>query len=374
MITRTFRAANMREAFDNIQRTLGPDALVVSVRQVPAGSVWEVWRKPEVEVVAMSKKDEGQEPKTEPRAKAPAARPPETETRAKDLAADFAQVKSTLSEVASRLDRFTLSDWSVPLGNIYRRLVAQELDEELARRVIAACTEALNPRTLENESVVREYVQQQLEAALTEPVNSAITAPVVCLVGTSGAGKTATVAKLAAHYTQTLGRRVAWICADTFRAGAIAQARIYAEALKLPLRVAYTPPELAQAVAAEPDADLILVDTPAYNPRRTSTIVELGELLTALPASLRATYLALPATAKASDALEALAASKPFDLKGLVLTKLDETHTFGSSFNVAWRSGLPLAFFTTGAEALGDLQPAQTRLLINALFGEGLAR
>ena len=374
MITRTFRAANMLEAYENIQRTLGPDALVVSVRQVPAGSVWEVWRKPEVEVVAMAKK--GANPSARPAAPAdaPAAKPAETDQRARELAADFAQVKSTLSEVASRLDRFTLADWSVPLGNLYRRLLAQELDEELTRRVITACTEALNPRALDNEAVVREYVQQHLEAALTAPAQAAITATVVCLVGTSGTGKTATVAKLAAHYTQTLGRRVAWICADTFRAGAIAQARIYAEALKLPLRVAYTAPELAQAVAAEREADLILVDTPAYNPRRTQTVVELGELLTALPAALRATYLAVPATAKVSDALEALAACKPFDLKGLVLTKLDETRTFGGSFNVAWRSGLPLAFFTTGAEALGDLQPAQARLLVNALFGEGLAR
>jgi len=368
MITRTFRAPTMQEALDSIQRALGPDALVVSVRQVPAGSVFEVWRKPEIEVVAMGKKGAEQAPKPEP------AQAPETEARAQELAADFAQVKSKLSEVASRLDRFTLADWSAALGSLYRRLLAQELDEELTRRVIAACTEALNPRALENEGLVREYVQRQLEAALAEPLEAALTAPVVCLVGTSGAGKTATVAKLAAHYTQTQGRRVAWVCADTFRAGAIAQARLYAEALKLPLRVAYTPAELAQAVAGEAAADLILVDTPAYNPRRTSTVVELGGLLTALPAAVRATYLVVPATAKDSDALEALAACKPFDLKGLVLTKLDETQTFGSSFNLAWRSGLPLAFFTTGPQALGDLQPAQARLLVNALFGEGLAR
>jgi flagellar biosynthesis protein FlhF len=366
MITRTFRAANMLTALDDIQRTLGPDALVVSVRQVPAGSVWEVWRKPEVEVVAMAKKAPGAAVKKEP------AEPPAPD---KTLAADFAQVKSTLSEVASRLDRFTLADWSAPLGDLYRRLVAQELDDELARRVVTACTETLNPRALDDEALVREQVQRQLEAVLNDqPQAAAAAAPVICLIGPSGSGKTATVAKLAAHFTKTLGLHAAWICADTFRAGAIAQARIYAEALKLPLRVAYTAPELAQAVAAERDADVILVDTPACNPRRTSSVVELGELLTALPPTLRAAYLTIPATAKVSDALEAVAACKPFDPRGLILTKLDETRTFGSCVNVAWRSGLPLAYFTTGPEAHGDLHPAQARPLINALFGEGLAR
>lgn len=366
MITRTFRAANMLAALDDIQRTLGPDALVVSVRQIPAGSVWEVWRKPEVEVVAMAKKALASA--VTKAAAVPAPRPPAAVI---DAPAKPATGLAAPVEAAARAE--PQADWPAPLGSFYHRLLAQELDETLARRVVTACAQRLDAQALGDEMLVREQVQGQLEAVLNDQPQAA-TASVICLIGPSGSGKTATAAKLAAHFTKRLGLHVAWVCADTFRAGAIGQARIYAEALKLPLRIAYTPAELAQAVAAEHDADVILVDTPACNPRRTASVVELGELLTVLPPASRAAYLTIAATAKVSDALEAVAACKPFDPKGLVLTKLDETRTFGSCITLAWRSSLPLAYYTTGPEAHSDLHPAQARPLVNALFGEGFAR
>jgi flagellar biosynthesis protein FlhF len=182
------------------------------------------------------------------------------------------------------------------------------VDEIIARAVADICVQALAPHTLrvEDEARVRRHLTQQLEAGLTvQGQNALADRKVVCLIGASGSGKTTTTAKLAAHYTKDLGRTVAWMCADTLRTGAISQARIYAETLKLPLRVAYTPDELAQAVAAESDADLILVDMPGGNPRREEDVVELGALLTALPK--RATYLIAPATAKDGDLADALA-------------------------------------------------------------------
>ena len=194
----------------------------------------------------------------------------------------------------------------------------------------------------------------------------------ICLIGLSGCGKTTTTAKLAAYHTQSLGLKAAWVCADTIRAGAISQARSYAETLRLPLRVAYTPDELAQAVAAESEADLILVDTPGYNPRRETELIELGALLTVLPE--RTTLLVASATTKEAGLNDALAAFGAFNLSGLVITKLDETGAFGNVFNAAWRSHLPLAYFTTGPRVLEDLQPADAGRLVGALFGDDWAQ
>ena len=52
MLTKTFRAPNMLEALQEIQKELGPDAIVLSMREIPAGPLWQVWNKPGVEVVA----------------------------------------------------------------------------------------------------------------------------------------------------------------------------------------------------------------------------------------------------------------------------------------------------------------------------------
>jgi flagellar biosynthesis protein FlhF len=187
---------------------------------------------------------------------------------------------------------------------------------------------------------------------------------VLCLAGASGVGKTSVTAKLAAHYTR-LGRKVAWVCADTVRAGAIAEAQACAGSLGVPLHLAYTPGDLAAAAAAS-QADLTLVDMPNCNPRREADIVAQGDLLAAL--TRRSIYLVTPATATDADLQQALAALGPFDLKGLIATKLDEGETVGSIFNAAWRSRLPLAYFTDGPRVLDDLQPAQAIKLVERLF------
>ena len=54
MGTQTFQAESVTDALQNVQRELGPDALVISVREVPGGPAWQVWRKPMIEVVALT--------------------------------------------------------------------------------------------------------------------------------------------------------------------------------------------------------------------------------------------------------------------------------------------------------------------------------
>ncbi len=115
----------------------------------------------------------------------------------------------------------------------------------------------------------------------------------------SGSGKTSTIAKLAAYHSKSLGRKVAWICADTVSAGAIAQSRLFTDALGISLHLAYTPDDLVAAVQAETDADLILVDTPSCNPFQESSVIELGDFLSALRE--RTTFLVASANSKDTD-------------------------------------------------------------------------
>ncbi|MBI5715785.1 MAG: flagellar biosynthesis protein FlhF, partial [Chloroflexi bacterium] len=53
MFTKTFRAASMSEVLAKVQTDLGPDALVLASHKVMDAPVWQVWREPEVEVLAM---------------------------------------------------------------------------------------------------------------------------------------------------------------------------------------------------------------------------------------------------------------------------------------------------------------------------------
>ena len=98
-------------------------------------------------------------------------------------------------------------------------------------------------------------------------------------------------------------------------------------------------------------------------------MVDLGAVLTTIPN--RATYLVASATTKDADLNQAVASLGIYSIKGLILTKLDETYTYGSLYNLARRSRLPLAFYTTGKEANGNLLCADAEKLVNALFRKG---
>lgn len=405
---RTFRAATMAEALQAVQLALGPEALIVSVRRAPGGAAWQIWRKPGVEVAALPAAPAAAPewpavsnvPPKLARAPKPVARPkPAPPEGPGHYAEKAAEIKALLEEMKSQRQPETPAAAPRPAASVkpaapevtapapaaapaapapllvlQQQLAEQGVEAGRVQAALSACQASLSPRAVEVASRVREHLQRQLEAdvrvwgsgALAAPAAAGAAPRVVCLVGASGSGKTTVAAKLAALHTRTHGLRVAWVCADTFRAGAIGQARVYAEALRLPLRVAYTGAEVAQAIIAERGADLVLVDLPGSNPRREADLVEVGELLAAVPG--RMTCLVASATAKDGDLADTFAAFSMFDLKGLIVTKLDETRTLGNVYNLAWRSRLPLMYFATQPGALDGLQPASASRLVGALL------
>lgn len=387
MKTRTFRAPNVMAALQDVQRRLGPEALVLSVRQVPPGPLWQVWRTPEVEVVAASstpvKSKADSEVASTGRIETKAAKPDAIPTPldSSHPANHLLPPVKRPPEPASRAQPGSPSS-SRPepekslhpaLSSIHAALIAQGIDSNFVDKVVKICTETLNPHALEDPSRLREYLGQQLLAGLRiRPESTALSERVVCLVGLSGSGKTSLCAKLAAHHRHKLGRKVSWVCADTVSAGAVSEARLYTDTLGIPLYLAYSPEDLAAAVNAEQNADLILVDTAGCNPYKETSLVELGDFLTTLPN--RTTCLVATATTKDTDLDRAVAAFKPFGLRSLAITRLDETNTYGNIFNLAWRSQLPLSYFSSGPSIPSDLQPAEASRLVAALFGEGWVR
>ncbi len=420
MKPQTFRAPNTQLALEQVQQEFGPEALIVSVRQIPGGPAWQVWKRSEVEVVAIPAPGSACVEKKEPAPSTlPLSLPTHTRTAPKD-GSDKHEIEALLAMLSKRLDQTNQTTGSTPsnpvrekdeaspsadmlapslvpppaslpssvLASSRERLLAQGVAGTLVEKVVQTCAESLSPTNLQNGQRVRSHIQRQLEASVRESAHPEGKAGdpqpehlsgqksgarrVIFLVGASGSGKTSTCAKLASHFKKIGGKKVSWVCADTVRTGAIALARAYTDTLGIPLHLAYTPDELANAMSAEAassgrGADIILVDTSACNPRSEEEIVTLGSFLTIL--RQRDVYLVASATSKDADLTQALAAFSPFRLDGLIFTKLDETDYYGSAYNLAWRSRLPMVYFTNGSH-VEDLQPARADKLSKLLFGE----
>ncbi len=419
METRKYQCETMLEALQRIQAELGPDAIVLSAREIPMGPVWNVWRKKGVEVVAApplntvapqanpsktvlrrsadgakvefeKKQPEiewvGGQPAFPPGEKTTTSQPqrwsPPHLTRAEIRAAQKPADQPLAAEPHKKPESvpadqppaaISAGGQLLPpsLERIQQRLLEQGVEADFVRRTLGRLNQTLGAAMLKEESLCVRYVQEVLAAELHLPAPGALRLPGrwVCLVGASGSGKTSTTAKLALLYSQHLGKKVVWVGADTIRTGAIAEARAYTDALNIPLRLVYQPQDI-QIIADEmKEADVFLVDTPGFNPCREEPLVELGELLSQIPQ--RVTWLVASALTREIDLRQISAALGVFRLNGMIFTRMDETMTFGSVYNFARRTPYPLRYFAYGKETTGKFQAAEASRLSAALFGKG---
>lgn len=183
---------------------------------------------------------------------------------------------------------------------------------------------------------------------------------IFAVIGPTGAGKTTSIAKLAARYA--LGRsasEIALVTTDTFRIGARAQLQTFGEILGTPVHQASDTDSLNDTLHSLSEKRLILIDTAGmgqHDIRLTRELSVIGNTeqkvqpLLTLPANLQTTSL--------QNIVETFALAKPV---ACILTKTDEATSLGGIFSVLLRSGLPLAYIANGQRVPDDFHLANAR-------------
>ncbi|HHH40738.1 MAG TPA: signal recognition particle-docking protein FtsY, partial [Chloroflexi bacterium] len=201
---------------------------------------------------------------------------------------------------------------------------------------------------------------------------------VILVVGVNGSGKTTSIAKLA-HWYQREGRSVLLAAADTFRAAAIDQLRIWAERAGCDMVAG---PEGGDPGAVVYDAlqaahsrgrDMVIVDTAGRLHTRYNLMEELrkvhrvaGKVVEGAP---HETLLVLDATTGQNALTQARHFQEAVAVTGVVLAKLDSTARGGMVFAIAHQLGLPVRFVGTG-EGLDDLAPFDADAFVQGLWAE----
>jgi fused signal recognition particle receptor len=199
---------------------------------------------------------------------------------------------------------------------------------------------------------------------------------VVLVVGVNGTGKTTTIGKLASRYTAE-GRSVILAAADTFRAAAIDQLRIWADRAKVPM-IAHAPGADPGAVvydaldaAVARGADLVIADTAGRLHTKSNLMDELSKVRRIidkrLPGAEPETIFVLDATTGQNGLSQARAFHEAVGLTGIILTKLDSTAKGGIVFAIEDALKIPVRFVGVG-EKVGDLIPFDPDAFVAALF------
>ena len=235
-------------------------------------------------------------------------------------------------------------------------------------------------RDITAEAAVREELSKLLaprDAAHWEPVPALQGAPaIVLVVGVNGTGKTTTIGKLAAR-ERANGRRVLLAAADTFRAAAIDQLRIWAQRTDSEI-VAHAPNADPAAVvfdaldaAIARQADIVIADTAGRLHTKSNLMEELAKIRRVidkrLPGAVVETFFVLDATTGQNGLAQAKAFHAAVGLTGVVLTKLDSTAKGGIVFAIEKELGIPVRFVGVGERA-EDLLPFDPEAFVAALF------
>ena len=201
---------------------------------------------------------------------------------------------------------------------------------------------------------------------------------VILFVGVNGTGKTTTIAKLAARLLGE-GRSLALAAADTFRAAAIEQLRIWGDQLGVAVvaqRPGADPGAVAfdAVVAAEArNLDAVLVDTAGRLQNKQQLMDELAKIRRVierrLPGQPRHVLLVLDATTGQNGLVQAEAFSREAGVTGIVLTKLDGTAKGGVALAAADRLGVPIVFAGIGEE-IDALAPFEPEAFVEWLFAD----
>jgi fused signal recognition particle receptor len=218
----------------------------------------------------------------------------------------------------------------------------------------------------------QDYLERAVAELLAGPADAgllarAATPPTVILVyGVNGVGKTTVVAKLA-HRLGREGRRVLLAAADTFRAGAATQLRIWAGRLGVPCVGAAEdgrgdPAAVAfDAIdAATPrGCDTVIVDTAGRLHTEPRLLEELQKVARVVakrrPGAPHESLLVLDGTVGQNAVQQAREFAAAVPLTGLVVTKLDGTARGGAVVAVRRAVPVPVRFIGTG-EGLDDLE------------------
>lgn len=186
----------------------------------------------------------------------------------------------------------------------------------------------------------------------------------IALVGSTGVGKTTTIAKLAARFAHTHGNRsVALITTDNFRIGAQEQLQHFARMLEIPLLTANDSDELTDRLKMLSDKKLVLIDTAGMS----QTDVTLSERFHTLHAGSPdiKPYLVLSANTQLAALNETIKNFSKTRLAGTIVTKLDESASLGGIITTAIRHQLPLSYCGTGQRVPEDLKIAKNHSLVS---------
>lgn len=302
---------------------------------------------------------------------------------------DFGKLKSGLSKtrnnilnkISEAITRKAFIDEEI-IETLEETLINCDLGLSLTEKIINSARKAILSNSDRSIESIIKIIKNELTLLLThsnnnlfEKIKSNKKPYIILFVGINGSGKTTTVGKLASKL-KAGGLEVIIGSADTFRAAANDQLKIWAERAKVHLieTVSSDPASVAfESIkkAIESNIDIVLIDTAGRlhnNKNLMSELNKIKKVISSLvPGAPQETFLVVDGNSGQNAIVQANEFNNFVDLTGIIVTKLDGTAKGGIIFQICEQKKLPVSFIGVG-ESIDDLQEFNMSMYVDAIF------
>ena len=346
MQVRKYRGTTIRETISKVKNSLGPEAMIISTKRLKddcKNNLFEVSAVPSQNSTYSKNPDLFGEVKSE--------------------LISIKQMVSIMNNSGGMMERLVMNP---VILNLYAKLVRNGVNDSYARIILERAGVLQEPVHESNigKKTIKEIMRSIEVKDLfdTNDKNRIIAA----FVGTTGVGKTTTIAKLAAQLMLKDRKKVGLVSIDSYRIGAMEQLKTYADILGALYFPVFNRKDLISAIKKTADRDVVLIDTAGQSQYDMNKIEELKKIMTGdLGIS---SHLLLSVSTSESEMNKIAVNFSALQFQSYVFTKVDEAESCGSVINQIMKFRLPISYITTGQNVPDDIERADKRNILRLLL------
>lgn len=389
MLVKKFIVKNMNEAMTRIRYELGSDAIIISQRKIRERGLKGIFSQKLIEVTAAVNNEKKEDIKDSISAIRNILSRQENEKTGTNIRT-IKETPNTNLKVNSFEDKNLKENLIKDNKNEGILKEMQEMKEMISKLSVNTQTdetpscEALN-LLIENDvdlstidlikdelkgKNINEVTLDDVKASINEiiEVRESFNGKNIILVGPTGVGKTTTLAKLAGKLSLVEKKKVGLITIDTYRIGAIEQLKTYSDIMNLPFKVVFSIKDMDEAIESMKECDYILIDTTGRSSKNAMQISELRAYINKVES--QDIYLVMSGCTKNKDVDTIVEGYSSLNYDSIIITKLDETSTYGGILNIINKTKKPIRFITTGQSVPDDIKVPTKVNLVNLIIGE----
>lgn len=277
------------------------------------------------------------------------------------------EMKHTLNKLSSKINEAFKTEeeekTEIELKENIKKLVDLGVSEVFSAKII-------NSITQKNQKVNFETVKNEIKSQFSAIDFDEHTdySKNVIFVGSTGVGKTTTLAKIASKNMIENKNKIGFLTLDTYRISAVEQLKTYADILSSPIEVAYEINDISTAMDRLSNRDRIYIDTAGRSHHNKKQMAELKEIIDIIED--KTVYLVISANINLNDIIDIIKMYEFLEEYGIIVTKLDETLSSGSVLDIINLTQKNISYITFGQKVPDDMEKFDIDMYLTELLKE----